>query len=108
MLWQPRMATDGHGYLEKLHAGVTPVTRTGDFSNVKVIDASGKEIPWNLVLRINQDEMKTLISGVVKHLHTFLARTLFSVTEGKGFVQALNRAVAPWTKTWDEAVPRLR
>ena len=37
------------GYLEKLHAGITPVTRTGDYSDVKVIDADGQEIPWNQV-----------------------------------------------------------
>ena len=33
------------GYLEKLHAGTSPVTRTGDYSDVKVIDADGREIP---------------------------------------------------------------
>ena len=50
------------GYLEKLHDGFTPVTRTGDYSDVKVIDAEGREIPWNQVSRIDQDEMKTLIT----------------------------------------------
>ena len=90
------------GYLERLHCGTTPVTRTGDYSDVKVIDAEGKEIPWNMVSRINQDEMKTLMSGVVNRIHTFLARTLFSATEDKAFVQALDRAAAPWTKAWDE------
>src|ERR1022692_4946168 len=90
------------GYIEKLHIGTTPVTRTGDYSDVKVIDAEGREIPWNQVSRINQDEMKTLMTGVVNRIHTFLARTLFSVTDDKEFVQALNRTAAPWTKAWDE------
>ncbi len=90
------------GYLEKLHAGATPVTRTGDYSDVKVIDAEGREIPWNMVSRINQDEMKTLMSGVVNRIHTFLARTLLSPSEDKAFMQALDKAAAPWTKTWDE------
>ena len=90
------------GYLEKLHAGFTPVTRSGDYSDVKVIDAEGREIPWNQVSRINQDEMKTLMTGVVDRIHTFLARTLFSATEDKAFQHALDRAVAPWTKAWDE------
>jgi hypothetical protein len=90
------------GYLETLHEGVTPVTRSGDYSDVKVIDAEGREIPWNQVSRINQDEMKTLIKGVVNRIHTFLARTLFSATEDKAFQQALDRAAAPWTKAWDE------
>lgn len=90
------------GYLEELHAGVTPVTRSGDFSDVKVIDAEGREIPWNEVSRISQDEMKTLMIGVVNRVHTFLARTLFSETEDKAFEKALGRAAAPWTKTWNE------
>jgi hypothetical protein len=90
------------GYLEKLHAGTTPLTRKGDYSDVKVIDAEGREIPWNQVSRINQDEMKTLMTGVVNRIHTFLARTLFSEGEDKAFMQALDRAAAPWVKSWDE------
>jgi hypothetical protein len=90
------------GYLEKLHAGTSPVTRTGDYSDVKVIDAEGREIPWNMVSRINQDEMKSLMTGVVNRIHTFLARTLFSATEDKAFHQALDRTAAPWTTAWDE------
>jgi hypothetical protein len=90
------------GYLEKLHNGFTPVTRSGDYSDVKVIDAEGREIPWNQISRINQDEMKTLMTGVVSRLHTFLARTLFSPTEDKAFEQALHRAAAPWARSWDE------
>ena|ERR1700683_5677842 len=90
------------GYLEKLHYGITPVTRTGDYSDVKVIDADGRIIPWDQVSRINQDEMKTLMIGVVNRIHTFLARTLLSQTNDNEFWQALNKAAAPWTKTWDE------
>jgi len=90
------------GYLEKLHAGTTPVTKTGDYSDVKVIDAVGQEIPWNQVSRIDQNEMKLLITGVVNRIHTFLARTIFSATKDTLFNRALGRSAAPWTKTWDE------
>ena len=90
------------GYLEKLHSGVNPVTRTGDYSDVKVIDAEGREIPWNHVSRINQDEMKTLISGVVNRTHTFLARTIFSANQDKVFEQALEKSARPWTMAWNE------
>lgn len=90
------------GYLEKLHCGTTPITHTGDYSDVKVIDAEGREIPWNNVARINQDEMRTLVTGVVNRIYTFLARTLFSATVDKAFEQALDKAAVPWTKTWDE------
>lgn len=90
------------GYLEKFHAGRTPITKTGDYSDVKVIDAEGREIPWNEVSRIDQAEMKTLITGVVDRVYTFLARTIFSASEDKAFLQAVDRTTAPWTKTWDE------
>ncbi|HTU17730.1 MAG TPA: hypothetical protein VMG10_06665 [Gemmataceae bacterium] len=52
--------------------------------------------------RINQDEVKTLMTGVVNRIHTFLARTLFSATEDKAFEQALDKAAVPWIKAWDE------
>jgi len=90
------------GYLEKLHSGVTPVTLTGDYSDVKVIDAEGREIPWNHVSRINQEEMKTLISGVVNRIHTFLARTICSSAKDQAFEHALEKSVRPWTMAWNE------
>src|SRR5471032_2986545 len=76
------------GNLEELHLGDTPVTRTGDYSDVKVIGADGQVIPWNEVSRINQDEMRALMIGVVNRVHTFLSRTLFSVTEDMEFEEA--------------------
>ena len=90
------------GYLEKLHSGITPVTKTGDYSDVKVIDADGREIPWNMVSRIDQTEMKLLITGVLNRIHTFLARTMFSPTQDQAFEHALEKAAVPWTKAWDE------
>lgn len=90
------------GYLEKLHAGITPATRTGDWSDVKVIDAKGNEIPWPQVSRINQDEIKTPMTGVVDRLYTFLVRTLFASRDDEAFQRALDRAALPWTQAWDE------
>jgi|GEM_PF-910109 len=90
------------GYLEKLHSGITPITKTGDYSDVKVIDAEGREIPWNQVSRINQAEMKTLITGIVDRIHTFLSRTFLCSFSDQDFNWALERAAKPWTKNWDE------
>ena len=90
------------GYLEKLHAGITPVTKTGDYSDVKVIDAEGREIPWPQVSRINQDEMKTLITGIVNRVFTFLSRTVYCSFGDQAFNRAIERAALPWTKNWDE------
>ena len=57
--------------IENIHAGKSPVTKTGDYSDVKVIDAEGREIPWNEVSRISNDEMKGLMKQVVNRLYTF-------------------------------------
>ena len=47
--------------LETLHAGAAPVTRTGDYSDVFVLDADGRRIPWTEVSRINDIEMRDLM-----------------------------------------------
>lgn len=60
-----------HTGIEEIHAGIEPVSKTGDYSDVKVIDAEGREIPWNEVSRISNDEMKGLMKQVVNRLYTF-------------------------------------
>jgi len=57
--------------LEDLHAGHVPVTRTGDYSDVVVLDADGKRIPWTDVSRIDDDEMRDLMRDIVNRLYTF-------------------------------------
>ena len=57
--------------LEDLHAGQVPTTRTGDFSDVYVLDADGRRIPWSDVSRINDDEMRALMRDIVNRLYTF-------------------------------------
>ena len=37
-----------NGYLEDLHSGVTPSSKAGDYSDVKVVTPYG-EIPWQKV-----------------------------------------------------------
>lgn len=69
---------------------------------MKVIDAEGQEIPWNQVSRIDQNEMKTLMIGVVNRVHTFLARTIVSESRDVEFERAVEMCVAPWIKNWDE------
>ena len=56
-----------NGFLEDLHSGVTPSSRTGDCSDVKVTPYG--EIPWPKVSRISDEEMKRLMQ-----VHTFLCR----------------------------------
>ena len=57
--------------LEDIHAGLTPVTRTGDYSDVVVIDADGRKIPWPEVSRFGDDTMRDLMKQVVNRLYTF-------------------------------------
>jgi hypothetical protein len=41
--------------LENLHAGKSPRSKTGDYTDVKVVTPYG-EIPWNEVSRLNDDD----------------------------------------------------
>ena len=57
--------------LETLHAGLGPITRTGDYSDVFVIDADGQRIPWSEVSRIDDAKMCGLMRDIVNRLYTF-------------------------------------
>lgn len=60
--------------LEDIHAGLVPVTRTGDYSDVVVLDADGRKIPWAEVSHINDDQMRALMKEIVNRLYTFQMR----------------------------------
>ena len=57
--------------LETLHAGLGPITRTGDYSDVFVVDADGRRIPWSEVSRIDDAEMRQLMQEIINRLYTF-------------------------------------
>ena len=57
--------------IEDIHAGLTPVTRTGDYSDVMVIDADRRKIPWPEVSHFGDDTMRDLMKQVVNRLYTF-------------------------------------
>jgi len=57
-------------HLETIHAGKTPVTKTGDWSDVTVVDADGNSIPWTDVSHISDDEMRDLMRDIVNRLYT--------------------------------------
>ncbi len=58
-------------HLETIHAGKTPVTRTGDWSDVTVVDAAGNRIPWTDVSHISDDQLRHLMRDIVNRLYTF-------------------------------------
>lgn len=57
--------------LEALHAGIVPVTHAGDYSDVRVIDADGREIAWNDVSHLDDDQMRDLMREIVNRLFSF-------------------------------------
>jgi hypothetical protein len=60
--------------LEDIHAGLVPVTKTGDYSDVVVLDAEGRRIPWTEVSHIDDAQMRELMKEIVNRLYTFHMR----------------------------------
>ena len=52
--------------------GKCPVTRTGDYSDVVVVDADGRINPWKRVARLDRTEMDRTMREIVDRLYTFL------------------------------------
>jgi len=57
--------------LEMLHCGVTPSSKTGDFTDVKVISPFG-EIEWGRLSRISDKEMRMLMLSIERALEMTL------------------------------------
>ena len=82
-------------FLETLHAGTTPSSDAGDYSDVKVVTPHG-EIPWSRLSRISDDEMRQLMKEVVNKVYNVLLR-LDDVT----FVEHMDAYVQRRTRDWD-------
>lgn len=61
--------------LENIHAGIVPATKTGDYSDVIVLDAEGRKIPWPEISHIDDDQMRELMKDIVNRLYTFHMRS---------------------------------
>ena len=57
--------------LEDIHAGIVPVSRTGDYSDVVVVDADGRHIAWPRVSHFDDDAMRDPMRQAVDRLYTF-------------------------------------
>lgn len=89
--------------IEDIHAGISPVSNTGDFSDVFVVDANGNKIPWNKASRISQADMKELMRTAVNRV--------YSVLEHEGdveFEENVLRYALTFTRGWDEPGERVR
>jgi hypothetical protein len=85
-----------NGFLEDLHSGITPSSKAGDYSDVKVVTPYG-EIPWEDVSRISDVEMKRLIKGVVNQIYTFLCRK-----NDPAFLSSFINMGSRYAARWDE------
>jgi len=75
--------------LEDYHSGITPYSKTGDYSDVFVKTPAG-EIPWSKLSRLSDEEMKILMVDVVNRTYLLL-RTLFDEDVGSYLIQALSQ-----------------
>lgn len=82
--------------LETLHAGVVRVTQTGDYSDVRVIDADGREIAWNDASHLDDDQMRALMKEIVNRVYTF-----YISIDDEEFRDRIDRC-ARLTDRWDE------
>ena len=57
--------------LENLHCGKSPSSETGDFSDVKVVSPR-REIEWNRLSRIDDEEMRSLMLSIERDLEAAL------------------------------------
>ena len=75
------------------------ITKTGDYSDVVVVDAEGQRLPWPEISRFDEDEMRDLMRQIVNKIYTFLAKM-----DDPDFA-AWRDFLQPQTEYWDK--PRL-
>ena len=51
-----------------------PFSKIGDYSDVVVVDAEGRRLPWPEISRFDEDEMRDLMRQIVNKIYTFLAK----------------------------------
>jgi hypothetical protein len=84
--------------LEDLHAGISPDSAAGDYSDVLVNSPYGA-IPWPQVSRLNDEEMKQLMIDVVDRTYRLVHR-LFDDRESRVLLLRLaERDPAPHWQT---------
>ena len=84
--------------LEDLHAGITPDSQIGDYTDVVVRSPHG-EIPWPNLSRLNDEEMKALMIDVVNKTYQALI-VLFDDRLGGELIKILaQRDLLPY---WNE------
>ena len=55
-----------------LHSGRSPVSHTGDYTDVVVTDAKGRQMPWNQACRVSYCEREKMMEDVADGIYDFL------------------------------------
>jgi len=84
--------------VEDLHAGITPNSQTGDYTDVVVRSPYG-EIPWPRLSRLSDEEMKALMIDVVNKNYRALT-VLFDNRLGGELIKIL--AQQDFSPRWNE------
>jgi hypothetical protein len=84
--------------LEDLHAGISPSSKAGDYSDVSVESPYGK-IEWAKLSRFNDEEMKELMIDVVNRTYTLLCNMADRRVRNAVFQALAQRDVEP---RWNE------
>jgi hypothetical protein len=66
--------------LEDLHSGITPSSKTGDYSDVKVVSPYG-EILWKDLSRISDKEMRLLMLSMENYIHNMFSTVIPKMIE---------------------------
>lgn len=85
-----------NGEIENIHAGKSPHSKTGDYSDV-VVKSPLSEIPWSNLSRISDAEMKVIMVEAVNKLYTFLLN-MHDAT----YLEKTLRYSSEFTKNWDK------
>lgn len=83
--------------LEDLHAGTSPSSASGDYSDVSVSSPFGV-IPWPELSRLNDDEMKRLMIDVVDRTYRFIHTLFNESTSGELLLSLAQRDPLPQWK----------
>lgn len=87
-------------YFEELHSGITPSSKTGDYSDVKVVSPYG-EIPWNELSRISDAEMHKLMMLVEDYI-TLTLRTYEGSRDNKMVSKVIRQSLfGEWGVSWN-------
>lgn len=87
-------------YFEELHCGTTPSSKTGDYSDVKVVSPYG-EIPWNELSRLSDAEMHKLMVKVENTI-TLALRTYEGSKDNKTVSKVLRQSLfGEWGVSWN-------